>query len=262
MSTSKIVATRGMALLGAVSVVVAAFTWVLLGTGSSPAVAPIASCGPRLVVVDLSPAARSPQLASLALQVVEAGAISAVACGEPFAAYGVAGGGADSTILTAADLTRFAPIGPNARVRSLRFSDAQRHGLEALIAHRLQRAYAAADTRVTSVVALYDLAAQQSTPSTDVALVTTGVNQDDLANLNQPLANGKGRRFADRFSVPHVAAKEIVVTGIAQVDSTTPPPSPSWTQQVLAFNHALCRASGVPRCQLYNLATPLQALGS
>jgi len=259
-STSKIGATRGSALLAVVAVV-AVVTWVALSP-ASPAVAPIASCAPRLVVVDLSSAARSPKVSNLALQVVEAASISAVACGEPLGAYGVSGGGADTTILTTADLMQFAPIGPTARLRALRFTTAQRHGVEALIARRLQRAYAAADPRVTSVAALYDLAAQQSTPGTDVALVTTGVNDDELVNLNQPLANGEGRRFAERLSVPHVAAKEIVVTGIAQVDSTTPPPSPSWSQQVLAFNQALCRASGVPRCQLYNLATPLQALGS
>jgi len=251
---------RGVALLGVIAIS-AALTWVALSP-ASPAAAPIASCAPRVVVVDLSPSARSPQLANLALQVVEDAAISAIACDEPLAAYGVAGGGADTTILTAADLTQFAPIGPNVVVRSLRFASAQRHALDALIARRLRRAYAGAHTNVTSIPALYELAAQQSTPSTDVALVTTGVNQDDLVHLNRPLADGEGRRLAQRLSVPHVTAKEVVVTGIAQVTSTIPPPGPGWSQQILAFNQALCRASGAPRCQLYNLAAPLQALGS
>jgi hypothetical protein len=201
-------------------------------------------------------------LSALGQQVIERSAASAVVCGEDLHAYGVSGGGAISAILTSDDLASFTPIGPNAQVRSARFGRSQQVALDALVTRRLAAAYRNGDPSVTSIAALYALAAQQATPETSVIFVTTGVNEDQVVNLNKPLRVGQGSTLAKLVQVPHVTGKQITIVGIAQVDASTPPPSPQWPKEVLSFNEALCRASGVSNCRLYDLASVSQVLGS
>jgi hypothetical protein len=255
-SIRSVAALVAATLVGAGLVAVAMSGPTQEATGSTP------RCSPRVVIVDLSAADRGPQLSNLALQIIEAAAISAVVCGGNLSAYGVSGGGEVSTIVTSDDLARFTPIGPNAQVRATRFGAGQRTALDRLITDRLVAAYRTGDPRVTSLAAMYEVAAQQSTSSTDDVFVTTGVNSDQVVNLNQPLRVGEGSQLAKKVRVAHISARQVVEVGIAQVDSSIPPPSAQWSQEVLSFNEALCKASGVASCHLYDIASVSQVLGS
>jgi len=218
------------------------------------------SCAPRVIVVDLSSSARSPNVSGLAQQVIEAAAQSAVICADSLSAYGVSGGGAVTTILTSDDIAPFTPIGPTAQVREVRFTSEDQTAFDNLITRRLWTAYSGADPRVTSIAAMYDVAAQQGSVDSQVVFITTGVNEDQTVNLNQPLGTGEGADLARRVAVPHLMARSITEVGVAQVDSTTPPPSTQWPQEVLAFNAALCRAAGVKTCRMFDLASPSEVL--
>jgi hypothetical protein len=176
--------------------------------------------------------------------------------------YGVSGGGEVSTIVTSDDLARFTPIGPDAQVRATRFGAGQRAALDRLITARLAAAYRTGDPSVTSLAAMYEVAAQQSTSHSDDVFVTTGVNSDQVVNLNQPLRVGEGSQLAKKVRVAHVSARQVVEVGIAQVDSSIPPPSAQWSEEILSFNEALCKASGVASCRLYDIASVSEVLGS
>jgi hypothetical protein len=192
--------------------------------------------------------------------VIEAAAQSAVVCADSLSAYGVSGGGAVTTILTSDDIASFIPIGPNAQVREVRFTSEDRTALDNLITKRLSTAYSGTDPKVTSVAAMYDIAAQQSSADSQVVFITTGVNEDETVNLNQPLGTGEGAALARRVEIPRLMASSITEVGVAQVDSTTPPPSTQWPQEVLGFNAALCRAAGVKTCRMFDLASPSRVL--
>jgi hypothetical protein len=223
---------------------------------------PVATCAQRVFIVDTSSAARSPELLALMQQTIEAGAMSAVVCGDNIAAYGVSGGGEVSPIVTTDDLQNLTPIGPTPQLRAARFSTSQRDKLDKLITHRLQAAYKSADPTVTSVAAMYAIAAQQSTATTQVIILTTGVNEDSTVNLNRPLGTGEGATLAEEVQVPQVSAQQITIVGIAQVDSSVPPPSQQWPQQIFSFNQQVCKASGASQCRLFDLASVTQILDS
>jgi hypothetical protein len=218
------------------------------------------TCAPRVIEVDLSSAARSPQLSGLGQQIIEQAATSAIVCDDNLSVYGVSGGGALSTILTSDDLGAFTPMGPTPQVRSARFGGAQQSALDRLITQRLKAGYQGGDPSITSIGALYNVAAQQSVPGTQVVMITTGVNNDQLVNLNQPLGTGEGAALAKRVPIPRVNAHQITVVGVAQVDASTPPPSPQWPEEVQSFNQALCQASGVPTCRILDLASASESL--
>ncbi len=250
---------RSVLATAALSVAGAAIVAVALG-GSPARSAPLAPCAPRVIVVDLSSAARDQQVASTAQQVVEDAAMSAIVCAQPVVAYGVAGGGEVATILTTDDVQGMAPPGPTPQIRASRLGADQRRAVDELVTRRLKTAYTHADPKVTSVAAMYEVAAQQSTSATDVIFVTTGVNDDAALDLNRPLATGAGARLAMKVTVPHVDASVLTVVGIAQVDASIPPPSPQWPEEILAFNRGLCHASGVARCRLFYAAPVSKSL--
>lgn len=252
---------RTAAVVTGASLALAALVSVFLSPSTANSNPVTLSCAPRVVVVDLSSADRSPQLSNLALHVIESAADTAVVCNSQLGVYGVAGGGEDTSILTNANLAAFTPVGPNARVRSSRFSASTRRAVAALVAARLRKAYRIGDPSITSIAALYQLAAEQSTSNTIITLLTTGVNEDSMVNLNRPLGAGQGTQLARQVSIPRVAAKEIVLVGIAQVDATLAPPSPQWPTQIWDFNNSLCHAAS-PHCRLYTIASVPQALGS
>jgi hypothetical protein len=244
-------------------VVTALMTAVLVGVALSPTKSAVGlgvSCAPRVIVVDLSSSARSPKISGLASDVIEAAAKSAIVCGDDLSAYGVSGGGEESVILTNDDLASFTPIGPNAQVREVRLTSEDQTDLANLITRRLSTAYSGEDPRVTSIAAMYDIAAQQSSAGSQVVFITTGVNEDQTVNLNQPFGTGEGVALARRVDIPQLRAQSVTEVGVAQVDSTTPPPSAQWPQEVLSFNVALCRASGVKTCRVFDLASPSQVL--
>jgi len=253
---------RSVAALVAATLVGAGLVAATMGGPTQGAAGLTPQCSPRVVVVDLSSADRGPELSNLAVQIVEAAAASAVVCGDNFSSYGVSGGGEVSTIVTSDDLARFTPIGPNSQVRAARFGAGQRETVDRLITGRLAAAYRIGDPSVTSLAAMYEVAAQQSTSSTDDVFVTAGVNSDQVVNLNKPLRVGEGSQLAKKVRVAHVPARQIVEVGIAQVDSSIPPPSAQWPQEILSFNEALCKASGVASCHLYEMASVSQVLGS
>jgi hypothetical protein len=223
---------------------------------------PVASCAPRVLIVDVSSAARSTELSGLAQQTIEAAAVSTVVCGETISAYGVSGGGEVSPIVTTDDLQSLTPVGPTAQIRAARFGTSQRDELDTLITHRLQAAYSSADPKITSLAAMYAMAAQESTSTSQVIILTTGVNEDSTVNLNRPLRTGEGANLAEDVQVPQVSAQQITIVGIGQVDSSVPPPSPQWPQQVFSFNQQVCKASGVSQCRLFDLASVTQILDS
>jgi hypothetical protein len=244
------------------AVLIGGFVALALSGGTQGATETSAHCEPRVIAVDLSSAARGPELASLGRQIIDQASVSAVVCDEPLSVYGISGGGKVTSILTSDDLSNFTPIGPDAEVRSERFGGSQEAALGNLITRRLVTAYREGDPTTTSIGALYMVAAQQSTPGTEDVFVTTGVNNDSQVNLNQPLKIGQGAELAGRIQVPHVRAQEIVEVGVAQVDSSTPPPSTQWPGEVLAFNQTLCRRSGVRICRMFSLTSATQALSS
>src|SRR5271157_2573219 len=102
---------RWKTLTGAIAAILATAGLVAITlSGPTPGVAgPTTTCAPRLIIVDLSSAARSPQLSGLGQHVIEQAATSAVVCNDNLSTYGVSGGGELSTILTSDDLGAFTP---------------------------------------------------------------------------------------------------------------------------------------------------------
>jgi len=169
-------------------------------------------------------------------------------------------GGQVTPIITTDDLANYTPIGPNVQIRSTRFSAAEQAALDRLVTSQLRASYHSGDPSVTSLAALYQLGTEQSTSRTDVVMLSTGVNHDTVVDLNQPLASGQGAILARRISIPKIAALNLTIVGLAQVDSALPPPSAEWPSQVLSFNLALCRASHAAHCRLFEMASPTQVL--
>ena len=223
---------------------------------------PFISCASRVIVIDTSSSDRSPVLSNLAKRVITAAAKSAVVCNDSLSVYGVAGGGAESTIVTTDDLTRFTPIGPTAQIRSLRFKSAQRSALNSLISARLRAAYDTSDPNVTSVPALYWAASEYLTRGVQILLITDGVNDDAHLNLNKPLAVGAGAMLAQSVTVSSLRGATVTIVGLAQVDANAAPPSAVWPSQIRNFNAVLCHASGATLCRLFALASITQSLDS
>jgi len=215
-----------------------------------------------VIVVDTSSSDRSPALSNLADRVINAAAQSAVVCNDSLSVYGVAGGGAESTIITTDDLGVFAPIGPTEQIRSLRFSSAQRSALDSLISARLQAAYDTGNPSLTSVPALYWAASEYLTRGVQVLLITDGVNEDAQLNLNKTLAVGAGATLARSITVSSLRGATVTIVGLAQVDANTAPPSSVWPNEIRNFNADLCRTSRATLCRLFGLASISQSLNS
>ena len=258
---SLIVRLRTVGTISLASIAVAGlFVYSLRATTNSSSAASNVSCASRLIIVDTSSETRSPELALLTQEVVQYAAQSAVICGTSLSAYGVDGGGQVTPIITTDDLANYTPIGPNVQIRSTRFSAAEQAALDRLVTSQLRASYHSGDPSVTSLAALYQLGTEQSTSRTDVVMLSTGVNHDTVVDLNQPLASGQGAILARRISIPKIAALNLTIVGLAQVDSALPPPSAEWPSQVLSFNLALCRASHAAHCRLFEMASPTQVL--
>ena len=215
-----------------------------------------------MIVIDTSSGSRSPQLSTFADQVIDAAAQSALVCGEPFSAYGVAGGGQDTPIITTDDISGFTPIGPTPQIRASRFGSSQRASLAQLVTKRLAAAYPAGYPRITSIGAMYQTASEHVERVGDVILISDGVNDDTQVKLNQPLASGQGAQLAKEIQVASLRGAVVTMVGLAQVDTSTPPPSPVWPTEIRSFNAALCRASQAARCRLFEAASISETLGS
>jgi len=246
------------------SIATAALVGLVASTsGQSVSSASVAPCAPRLVEVDLSSLARSPELANFADQLIMASAESSIVCDStPLSVVGVAGGGDYRMILDSADLASLTPLGPNPTIRSARFSANDRSELSRLVSHDLLAAYRATTSDTTSSVeAFYVLAAQEPSP-THIIAVTPGVDVGPV-NLNRPLAAGDGVRAASSVSVPRLPKGDTFTeVGIGQVDATVPAPSTTWIDEIENFNHALCLKAthDLTSCHLLSVATTSQVL--
>lgn len=217
-------------------------------------------CANRVVILDTSSSDRSPKFSVSVAQDIDSAAASAIVCGNSLLVYGVSGGGAVSNIVTSDDLGAFTPTGPTVQIRSLRFGAAQMNAVRTLVDARLRAAYDVSDANVTSISALYAVAAQFATPGSQVLLLTNGVNDDSVVNLNRPLTVGAGAALAHDVSVASLRGTDVTIVGIAQVDANTPPPSATWPNEVWNFSKTLCHASRASRCRLFNLASTSEAL--
>ena len=240
---------------------VAAVAIGIRGPGA-PLEGPTVSCASRVIVIDTSSSDRSPVLSNLADRVINAAAQSAMVCNDSLSVYGVAGGGAEATIITTDDLGGFAPIGPTEQIRSLRFNSAQRSALDSLISARLRAAYDTGNPSLTSVPALYWVASEYLTRGAQVLLITDGVNEDAQLNLNKALAVGAGATLARSITVSSLPGATVTIVGLAQVDANTAAPSAVWPNEIRNFNAVLCRTSRATLCRLFGLASISQSLDS
>lgn len=220
----------------------------------------VAPCANRVVIVALSSSERSPRMAQNALEVVAQVGVSSAVCGRSGQAFAVAGGGEVFSLLSGDDVARFAPAGPNRAVRLSRLGTDTEAKVHDLVSGRLRAAYTAGAPLASSIAALYQVAAEHADPDTDIILITDGVNSDSQVNLNRPLQSGDGSRLANKISIPAIGNRLTTVIGIAQVDSATPPPGPSWPTEVRAFNERLCERSGAHACRLFSVASTVDAL--
>ena len=233
-----------------------------LGSGARSG-AVIADCADRQVVVGLSSAERSPEMQRFAVNVIAEVALSAAVCGRSGEAFGVAGGGQVFALLSGDDVARFAPQGPNRAVRIGRLNPNAATDVAKLVADRLNAAYeAAGEPSVSSIAALYAVAAEHAGHDTDVIFVTAGVNHDAEVDLNRPLQQGEGAQLAESVSVPRIGNATTTVVGVAQMDATRPVPGPSWPAEIRTFNDAICQRSGAQRCRLFSVASTAEALQS
>jgi hypothetical protein len=221
----------------------------------------IAPCAAREVEVGLSSPERSTAMQKFAVDLIKAVGLSAAVCGQTGEAYGVAGGGQVFPLLSQDDVAVIAPQGPNRAVRLARLDPAAGPKLAALVAGRLHAAYQAdGDPTVSSVAALYAVAAEHAGRMTDLVLLSAGVNHDTQIDLNRPLDPGDGERLARNLSVATVHNRATTLVGIAQVDASRPVPGPSWPTEVRSFNQQLCQRSRPERCRIFSIASVTEAL--
>ena len=252
---------RRLAMLTIATLAAAGVVAVALSGPSSPTTLNV-PCASRVIVLDTSSGNRSPLLSQFALQAIEGASYSAIVCGNPLSTNGVAGGGQETPIITTDDLAGLTPVGPTPQVRASRFGESQRKRVDRLVVARLDSAYRTGDPAITSVPALYESASQQASPGDDILIITDGVNQDSQVNLNQPLAKGEGDQLAKEVQVGSLRGASVTLVGIAQLDSSTPPPSAVWPAEVLAFNTSVCHESRAMSCRLFGAASVSQALDS
>ena len=224
--------------------------------------APINVCANRVIIVDTSSSDRSPVLSNFADRAVDAAARSAIVCNYSLSVIAVAGGGSESSIISNDDLASLTPIGPTVQLRDLRFNTAKQTALAKLVASRLRVAYHAGDPKVTSIAALYAAASEHLADSTQVLLITDGVNDDSQVNLNRPLASGAGSELARALSVSQLPNATITIVGLAQVDASSAPPSPLWPSEIQNFNAVLCHESRARLCRLYAVASVSESLNA
>lgn len=229
---------------------------------SSSIVGAIPSCAPRVIVVDGSSSDRSNHLSELAYQLIDSAATSAALCATPFTAIAVTGGGTETPIITSDDVSTLTPIGPTLQIRRLRFGAQQRAAVDRLVRNHLRAAYRVGNPKLTSIAALYDAASQHVASGTRVVFVTDGVNNDAQVNLNRPLGVGQGASLAGAIQVAPLRGASVTLVGIAQVDSSSSPPSPTWAEEIQAFSDAVCHDSQAMKCRIFDTASVTQALDS
>jgi len=244
----------------AVAVIVVAAGFLLLSGGSNGGSRVAVPCGERIMIVDLSSESRAPRLVAQTESIASVAAVSAVVCGTSFAVYGVAGGGEVLPIIDTDQLDAYAPTGPNEQVRSSRFTSKDQNQVGQLVTSSLQKAWNTTHSKTTSVEALYATAASYSTSKTALVIMTAGVNIDSTLNMNRPLDPGAGKAAADRLTVTQFRSRSVTVVGVAQMDSTLPPPSSIWPTEIESFNQTLCQLSTAAPCRLFPAASVTQAL--
>lgn len=217
-------------------------------------------CADRLIGIDLSSESRSPQLINETQQIVSAAAVSSSLCGTSFETIGVAGGGQVLQIVDSDGLTAFSPQGPNPQVRLSRLTGTEEREIQQLVTTSLARAWGTTKPSTTSVEALYSTAAAYSTNSTEVTIITAGVNDDPTLQMNRPLNPGSGKADAERLDITSLPARSVTLIGIAQIDSNSPPPSTIWPAEITSFNQTLCKRSTSGGCRIYPAASSIQAL--
>lgn len=251
---------RQIGAIAAVTLGVAAVAAIAMHGSQTIALGPSVSCAPRVIVVDTSSGDRSPELSGFADELIDAAADSAVVCSKSLSVLGVAGGGQHFPVITSDDLAGLSPIGPTQQIRALRFAPSQQERVAQLVTRRLRTAYEVGDPKITSMAALYDSASQQIGAGADVVLVTDGVNNDSQLNLNRPIVAGQGAVLARQIAIPSLRGTSVTIVGVAQVDSSTPPPSPAWPEEIQSFNAALCHASHAAKCRILDTASVSETL--
>lgn len=217
-----------------------------------------ASCAPRVIGLDPS-ASVSAETWTLAQQTIVSAAVAAVVCGTPLTAI-AAVPGQSVQIISNDDLTGYEVVGPNERVRRLRFSGDDVASIEALVDDRLRKALASLPADRSDISALLDAAADRADGSTEVIVITDGVHDDDQVSLDRPLALGDGADLAASVHVPSLAASSLTFAGVGQVTSESLPPSNVWNSEVREFVRAVCGATDAARCRVLGAATASEVL--
>lgn len=226
--------------------------WALL----QPAKPHLAStrCTDRVAVIDGSSSRHSEAAAALEAQLLKDAAVSSMVCGTSLVALAVNGGGTAEVVLTAADL----PVieGGSADLRRGRLTAGHIAAVEIAVHDAVLRAHAQNST-TTSVAAFFNAAADVATPEAEVIIITDGVNSDDVADLNRPLLNGEGVELAALMNPRQLDAERVVMVGIGQVAQSSPPPGARWSEEVRAFNEAVCAAAASSAaCDVLAVADP------
>lgn len=252
-----------LGLVAIVSVVVmASIGWVLVNPGGSdsPGLGEI-GCADRTVVVDLSSSVRSERWRNTVVELVASAGASAAVCDQSVSAVAVVGGGLVLPLLTTGDID--VPLGPNDRVRRSRFTAEDHAAVRAIVVANLDSLLSepmAVDT--TSIAALYHAAAEHSGPDTGVLLITDGVNQDEVADLNRPLIEGDGSALASLLTVPSIGNRQTTIVGLGQLDAVGAAPGVTWSVEVRSFNIALCKQTKAGECRPFAVAEAEEALAS
>lgn len=201
------------------------------------------SCRSRVVVIDGSSSARSNKQQVFVRDVVVEAAEQGIVCDSSFQTAVVSGPGQVRLVVSPEDVNQLTPDGPNPTIRASRFNDQDREQLRLIIEERLAEAYVAVDAGTTSLATMITAAADLSNDGTAVLFLTDGVNEDEFANLNRPLAEGEGTELAGAVPAVMIEADSLSFIGVGLVDATTPAPSPQWDLEVRDFVAALCARS-------------------
>ena len=229
------------------SALVAALAFAGCGTAAESATASD-DCGPRTVIIDASSSARSDDRQAFVAEVAHVVAVRGAVCAEPTEILSVAGPGVVKPLLTAADVAAETPAGPNLTIRRSRFDSEASARLRTMIDDALTQSYQTLAADQTSLSAMLAVAADHKADGSHFVVMTDGVNNDELLDLNQPLVLGDGHTLAQAITVPDLSGARLTFVGVGQVDSPIPAPGPIWENEVRAFVTALCTNSGASEC--------------
>ncbi|MFA9431998.1 hypothetical protein [Egicoccus sp. AB-alg2] len=215
----------------------------------------------RTLVVGASGSEQSESFTQFVHHVTAEFAASSLACGTEFVV--AMASGSDSAIVLAEET--FASLSldrlPNERARQHRIQN-RADELRTIVDTRLNDArQALVGTDTSSVVRLYDVAAERTRPGSRVVLITDGVHTADEVDLNRVLEPDEGPQLAGQLPAPSLPVDvEVTISGLTQVDATTDVPGDTWTREVVAFNDTFCRRVATT-CTTYTAATVQEALG-